>query len=107
MMLLEGFAALYQKRELSFDETYYDLCLALQTAPLRGPRAAMANRLAGPLEESLGGSVHHDQGRFYVKNEDGVIEAHLLSEGFRKIASLVRLVQNGSLARSGLLLGFG
>lgn len=103
LAMFEGFVAAYQNRELSFDETYYDLCVALQAAPLRGPRAAMANKLAKPLEASLGGSVHDDKGRFYVYNADGVIEAHLLSEGFRKIASLVRLIQNGSLTSNGLL----
>jgi hypothetical protein len=35
----EGFIAAYQARELSFDETYYDLCVALSAAPC-GARVA-------------------------------------------------------------------
>jgi hypothetical protein len=101
--MFEGFAALYEKRELRFDETYYDLCLALQTDPVRGPWPKEFSGLNTELEKVLGGRVHLTNGRFYVYNEDGFIEAHMLAEGMRKLGSLFRLLQNQSLITNGFL----
>jgi energy-coupling factor transporter ATP-binding protein EcfA2 len=88
-----------------FDETYHDLCLALRKEALKGKRATAANLLVRPLEkEVLGGKVHLHKGRFYIYGAGGgFIEAPLVAEGWRKIASLVRLVVNGSLAKNGFL----
>lgn len=102
--LYEGFIAAYDKRELSFDETFRDLCVALSSSALKGARSAEIAALAEPFERQvLQGTVRLEGGKFYVYNDDGVIEAHLLSEGQRKIASLVRLIVNGSLTSNDLL----
>lgn len=103
LAMYEGFIDAYTKRELSFDETYYDLCVALSGRPLRGPRLKEAAALLDPLEEILGGKVALNGNRFHVSLPDGLLEAHLLSEGYRKIASLVHLISNGSLMKNGVL----
>lgn len=107
LALFEGFVALYEARELAFDETYYDTCKLLALPALRGPRAQSAAKLMSHLEESLGGGVSDDNGRFYVtRTEGGVkgnLEANLLSEGLRKVATLVRLIANGSLSNKSVL----
>ena len=104
LAMYDGFIAAYNKRELSFDETYYDLCVALSAKPLRGRRQGeIAERIA-PLEEIIGGSVTLEGRRFHVSSKDGIIEAHLLAEGYRKIASLIHLIGNGSLTRNDVLL---
>ena len=62
--------------------------------------------LAEPFERDvLECVVRLEGGKFYVYSSDGTIEAHLLSEGERKIASLVRLIVNGSLTSNDLLFG--
>lgn len=101
--MFEGFAAAYDKRELKFDETYYDLCLALATDPVRAPWPREFSGLNHELEKELGGRVHLRNGRFYVDNADGFIEAHMLAEGMRKLGSLFRLLQNQSLITNGFL----
>jgi energy-coupling factor transporter ATP-binding protein EcfA2 len=101
--MYEGFLAAIESRELSFDDTYRDLCLALSAAPSKGKRLKVASQLVGPLEDVLGGKVHLQGGKFFVYIPDGFIEAHLLAEGMRKIASLVRLILNGSLIQNGFL----
>lgn len=101
--MYHGFIDAYDKRELSFDETYYDLCKALSGRPAKGPRLKKAAELVKPLEEILGGKVSIEGGRFQVYSSDGVLEAHLLAEGFRKIAGLVHLINNGSLMANGTL----
>lgn len=100
----EGFIAAYTNRETSFDETYYDLSVALDAALLRGPRLAEIRDLINPLEDAIGGNVLNENGRFYVKfKSGGKYEAPLISEGFRKIAELIYLINNGSLTKNSIL----
>ena len=103
LALFEGFIAAYKKRELSFDETFYDICVALSAGQLRGKRDSILDRLVKPLEEEIRGKVSLSGGRFYVTGNDGSIEAHLLSEGWRKLAALAQLIINGTLTRNGFL----
>ncbi len=103
LAMYEGFVAAYQARELSFDETYYDACVALGRSVLRGPRSEQARTLIAPIEIALGGQVALQGSRFYVVRKDGVMEAHLVAEGLRKIACLAQLVLNGSLTTNGIL----
>ncbi len=104
LSIYEGFLQAYEKRELAFDETLYDLCVALSGSLLRETFAQEVSALAKPLEEMLGGQIVLKGNRFYRKTGDGLLEAHLLAEGLRKVASLLHLVQNGSLSPGGVLL---
>ncbi len=103
LAMFEGFVTAYLDRELSFDETYHHACLALGRAVLRRPRSEQAKALIEPIEAALGGKVTLQGSRFYVVRKDGVMEAHLVAEGLRKIASLAQLVLNGSLTKNGIL----
>ena len=103
LALFEGFVAAYEKRELSFDETFRDICLALSEKQLRGKRDGMLDALVRPLEEEIRGKVSLEGGRFYVTGADGSIEAHLVSEGWRKLAALAQLIINGTLTKNGFL----
>jgi hypothetical protein len=88
---------------LSFDETFNDICVALSESQLRGRRDGMLDALVKPLEEEIRGKVSLEGGWFYVTGADGSIEAHLLSEGWRKLAVLAHLIINGTLTRNGFL----
>ena len=104
LSIYPGFLAAYHNRELAFDETYADLCFALSQSLLRGPHGEAASELWRPLGESLHAKVSLEGDRFYlVSNGDGKIEAHLAAEGFRKIASLIHLIANGSLMKDSVL----
>jgi energy-coupling factor transporter ATP-binding protein EcfA2 len=103
LAMYEGFIQAYEDRELSFDETYRDLCVQLSGAQLRGPRLEAVRTLAQPLEQVLNGPIRLDGGRFYRTGQGGNLEAHLLSEGLRKIGVLTHLVLNGSLIKNGFL----
>jgi energy-coupling factor transporter ATP-binding protein EcfA2 len=105
LALYEGFIAAYQKRELSFDETYYDACVALNAMPVKGVRRVAAEDILVALRKALGGHVELSGDRFYVKFEGdrARMEAHLVAEGLRKVASLERLLLNGSLMENGYL----
>ncbi len=103
LTLYEGFIALYEKRELAFDETYYDLSLALNAAPLRGPRIEKVKALVEPLEKAIGGKVQRKNDRFYLHLPEGNLESQLVAEGYRKLGTLMQLLLNGSLSQSGIL----
>ena len=103
LALYERFIGLYDLRDISIDETYYDAIKALSTPVLRGPRGEAAHRLFAPIEEALGGEVWNEGGRFYVALEGGNMEAHLVSEGLRKLASVAFLIKNGTLRKNSVL----
>ncbi len=104
LSIYPGFFAAYHNRELAFDETYADLCFALSGSPLRGPRRKAADLLGRPLAERLSADVSLEGDHFYLSSDDdGKIEAHLAAEGFRKIASLMHLIANGSLMKNSVL----
>lgn len=104
LSMFEGFIAAYQSRELSFDETFFDLCVALDATPLKGERAEQVAPLLATIEAILGGKVIRDGSRFYVQPPGGErYEAHLVAEGLRRIATLAHLVGNGSIATGSVL----
>jgi energy-coupling factor transporter ATP-binding protein EcfA2 len=89
-----------------FDETYYDLSLALLGGLKPGKRSASVKPLVEPLEKAMGGTLYVEKGsgRVYLKTEGGGnIEMPLLAEGLRKIAMLAFLILNGSLTRYGTI----
>lgn len=104
LAIYPGFIASYEKRELAFDQTYYDICKALSAARQRGDNVVLS-RLKLSLEDILEGSVLQKGERFYVKSRKGErsFEAHLLAEGHRKIAALVHLINNGSIDKDTIL----
>jgi predicted ATPase len=100
----QGFIAAYEKRETAFDETYYDLAVALNATPLLGKRQEEIKSLVDPLEKAIqGGKVTQDNGKFYVKLPEGNLESSLVAEGYRKLAGLIYLLNNGSLTQNGIL----
>ena len=95
--LFEGFLGLNAKRELAFDETYVKLAEALDGPILRGARYDEIKKLISPLETALQAKAIKENGRFYLKEKNNLLEAHLVAEGLRKIASIMYLITNGSL----------
>lgn len=104
LAIYPGFVASYEKRELAFDQTYYDICKALAAAPLKN-KNVLLTRLVRGFEEVLQGKVVQKGDRFYVQNNktEKTLEAHLLAEGHRKIATIVHLINNGSIEKGTIL----
>lgn len=96
--------ALYEERYMSIDETHYDLCKALNL-PLLKKLPKDLKYIIAPLEAELGGTITVDKsGHFYLDiPKQGKVEISLIAEGFRKIAMLVYLIQNGSLTKGSTL----
>lgn len=92
-----GFSSLYLQREIAADETYFDLCQALETPSLRDNANEIQTAILNKLESACGGEfVLMKQKQFYYKPKEGqMLEVDLAAEGFRKLGMLQRLVQNG------------
>jgi AAA15 family ATPase/GTPase len=97
LSFFEGFIALYQKRELAFDETFYDLAINLSLPALK-ERPEIINKLLADLSAAVGGEVMLKGGRFYIATAEKNREVTLLAEGLRKLATVMQLLSNGSLA---------
>jgi len=98
------FASLYRDYHIEIDETYYDLCLALERPLLRGRRYDETRKLLDPLERALGGSVSNNNGRFVLSIPgEGNMEIPLDAEGMRKLATVAYLVANGVLKNKATL----
>ncbi|MBF0234086.1 MAG: AAA family ATPase, partial [Desulfamplus sp.] len=99
LSLFEGFSSLYQKRELTIDETYFDLCQALETPKLKGEHSKQVSSLLKQMDDICKGKfLLVKQKRFYYKPADGkMLEVEIVAEGFRKLGILHRLIENGHI----------
>ena len=92
----KGFLAAANEIVLDFDLTSRDLVSLLGLKRRNGEKPPIV--LEG-LRELLGGEIEYDEGtsRFYLVTTQGRLPMPLVAEGLRKIATLVRLAQNGWL----------
>lgn len=97
LSFFEGFIALYQTHALAFDETFYDLAINLSLPALKEPPKLVTTLLA-ELSAAVGGTVMLKGGRFYIATGEKSREITLLAEGLRKLATVMQLLSNGSLA---------
>lgn len=101
--LFEGFISLYEKREISFDETYIDLAKAMDVAPLKNEALKEVQDMLTPLLKKWDIKVVRKGNRFYVIDKDKEYEAHLVAEGLRKVATILYLCFNGELKPNSIL----
>ena len=66
LSLFDGFISLYEKREISFDETYLDLAKALDVAPLRNAALQEARDMLSPVLAKWNIEVVRRGNQFYV-----------------------------------------
>jgi predicted ATPase len=104
LAMYEGFIAAYQNEVLSFDETYYDVCVALDRGKARGEARITAQKLLERLDEALrGGRISKGTNRFYLELDQLKLEAHLVAEGLRKLALVSHLISNASIREGSIL----
>ncbi|MFZ4504459.1 MAG: AAA family ATPase [Methylovulum sp.] len=93
----EGFLAAYENREFQFDETYRDLALNLSANKLKNPPKFIEQDLK-TVGDDVGGKLKLEGGKFYLLSPTSQLrEVTLVAEGIRKIATLLHLLENGSL----------
>ena len=97
------YAAVDAGHRLEYGEMHRDACALLRAPVPRGGKSRPMQKLLLEIEEALGGKVVLDRnGRFYLSTEgQEAREMSLVSEGFRKLAMLFQLINNGSLQSTG------
>ena len=98
-----GFRSLYAKREVHFEEVYWDILDRAYLPALRGPMDRRRERILSRLREAIGGEVAVKGEEFFLRSEQGDLEFSLLAEGVRKLALLWLLIRNGTLQPDSVL----
>lgn len=100
----ENFRSLYESYHIAFEETYYDLAKLLDHPLTKGPKTAEQNTVLESLGNIMNGKVVSKNGKFYLNvSGQGEFEMGLVSEGYRKLATIVYLILNGSLNSNSVL----
>lgn len=100
----ENFVSLYSDYHIAFEETYYDLARLLERPLKRGANTAEQNAVLKSFEKILDGNVIQKDKVFYLQVKGaGEFEMGLVSEGYRKLATIMYLIQSGSLSKNAIL----
>lgn len=99
LSIFPSFISLYEKYALSFDETYYDLCKAIDNPLLKEPNQELIDK----LETIMGGKIILKGNHFYLQTENGEINIFMVAEGWRKLGMLSYLIANDSLKENSIL----
>lgn len=100
----ENFASLYTDYHIAFEETYYDLARLLERPLKRGANTSEQNAVLKSFERILEGSIIQKDKIFYLQVKGaGEFEMGLVSEGYRKLATIMYLILTGSLSKDAIL----
>lgn len=100
----EHFQSLYEEYHLDFEETYYDLTKLLDKPLKRGSNTNEQNRVLSSFEDILEGKIIQRDKKFYLKIPgEGEFEMGLVSEGYRKLGTIIYLISSGSLNKNSVL----
>lgn len=101
----EHFASLYEDYHIDFEEMYYDLTKLLDRPLKRGKNTEEQNAVLSNFEKNiLNGKVIQKDKKFYLKMDGaGEFEMGLVSEGYRKLATIIYLISSGSLGKNSVL----
>jgi AAA15 family ATPase/GTPase len=99
LTIFPNFISLYEKYALSFDETYYDLCKAIDNPLLKEPNQELIDK----LETIMGGKIVLKSNHFYLQTENGEMNIFMVAEGWRKLGMLSYLIANDSLKENSIL----
>ena len=96
---MKGFNSLYEKYELSFDQSYQDLILALELPAVRPEKLkGKVASVMDEIEKICGGKfIFQGSGKVTFKSADGELSANAMAEGFRKVGIVSRLLETGSI----------
>lgn len=100
----ENFASLYSDYHIAFEETYYDLARLLERPLRKGSNTNEQNAVMESFEQIVDGSIVQKDRNFYLKVKGaGEFEMGLVSEGYRKLSTVMYLILSGSLSKNAVL----
>lgn len=101
---MENFASLYEEYHIAFEETYYDLAKLLDRPLKKGANTAEQNQVLEKFESIMSGKVTQREKKFFLNVQgSGEFEMGLVSEGYRKLSTILYLISSGSLGKDSVL----
>jgi hypothetical protein len=101
---ISNFASLYDDYHIDIEETYYDLARLLDKPLKKGPNTAEQKQVMSSFETILNGNVIQENKKFYLKIKgEGNFEMGLVSEGYRKLSTIIYLILSGSISKNTVL----
>jgi len=99
LSFMKGFSGLYQRFDLSFDQTYQDICLSLDLPEIRADELQEKAKWAiDKINDVVGGKfVFYGGGKVTFKSQNNEYSANVVAEGFRKAGMLGRLLETGAI----------
>lgn len=99
LSFMKGFSSLYERFDLSFDQTYQDICLSLDLPEIRESALQEKAKWAiDKINEVVGGKfVFYGGGKVTFQSENNEYSANVVAEGFRKAGMLGRLLETGAI----------
>ena len=100
----EHFQSLYENYHIDFEEMYYDLTKLLDKPLKKGANTSEQNKVLSSFEKIVDGKIIQKDKKFYLKMKGaGEFEMGLVSEGYRKLATIIYLITSGSLDKNSVL----
>ena len=100
----ENFGSLYSDYHIAFEETYYDLTRLLERPLRKGANTNEQKRVMQSFEQIVNGRIIQKDKKFYLRiSGSGEFEMGLVSEGYRKLATVMYLILSGSLSPNAVL----
>ncbi len=100
----EHFQSLYENYHIDFEEMYYDLTKLLDKPLKKGANTGEQNKVLSSFEKIIDGKIIQKEKKFYLKMKGaGEFEMGLVSEGYRKLATIIYLITSGSLDKNSVL----
>jgi AAA15 family ATPase/GTPase len=96
---IDGFISSYDRRELSFDETYKDICQSIELKSIRPESLHEKSKWAmEEIKKICEGSFSFNGSRATFKTMAGEeYSTNIIAEGFRKLGMLSRLIETGEI----------
>ncbi|MDO5135216.1 MAG: AAA family ATPase [Eubacteriales bacterium] len=100
----EHFASLYEEYHIDFEEMYYDLAKLLDRPLTKGANTSEQKEVLMSFEEIMKGQIVQKDKKFFLRiRGEGEFEMGLLSDGYRKLSTIVYLILSGSLNTNTIL----
>ena len=99
-----NFASLYDDYHIEFEEMYYDLARLLDRPLRKGPNTNEQNAILENFGKIVDGNVVYKDRKFFLKVKgSGEYEMGLVSEGYRKLSTIMYLILTESLGKNTVL----
>ncbi|KYG08972.1 hypothetical protein BE21_20525 [Sorangium cellulosum] len=92
-----------QDKRFGFDDTYYDLAVALRGEVMQQDLPDSLRRVLTSLRSLFSGEIVRESGRFVFRRGDDQFWMSQVAEGIKKIGLFARLIQTGELRRNTVL----